>query len=241
MGPDSDERRPVPGYDEVLPELDAIVPDWPTLAQQLTDVLRDCVAFVRTNRRDTAWEETCQHLLTAVHAGSAAAAMLASRVGSHVAEPSPHATAEEAIWGSGEHPMRRLAHAYEAAFQAVGVVCLLISQSSTLPSAVRSADFVELAHSAAQSLVRAVGLVFGLRHLGSVVHWCEHVGTLEDRADVLFREAITARLAIAAEAPTSETWTPRLAADLHLLSALEALTDRCEAIADALLLVTFVV
>jgi hypothetical protein len=208
---------------------------WPPLAAHLADIFGTCLTYVRMDPADPDRAALAQQIMDAVQYGITETAMLAAEINADIA--SMHRDTLD----STEHPMLRFAHTFEAAFRSVAVVALLIGGPSALPVDSSSRELISLAQSAADVLARAVGLVFGQRHLGSVVQWCERVGTVEDRADVVFHNAVTERLRKAAKSAGGTTWTAEQAKDLHLLSALEALTDRCEEIADALLIVALVV
>lgn len=150
--------------------------------------------------------------------------------------------------GGLEHPLVRLARAYRAAFDAHGVALLLTDDGAPIPSEARG--LVERAAQAARLLGKLTDLIYHGRGLGTVAHLCEHVGALENQADALYRSAVSA-LFSASGAPgvTPRTnganeqvetrWTAERAWRFHLLCALEALTDRCEDIADELMLVDY--
>jgi hypothetical protein len=150
--------------------------------------------------------------------------------------------------GGLEHPLVRLAHAYRAAFDAQGVALLLLADDQALmPSEARG--LVDRAAQAARLLGRLTNLIYHGRGLGSVAHLCENVGMLENQADALYRSAVSALFG--SHGPHGVTplndahervetrWTAERAWRFHLLCALEALTDRCEDIADELMLVDY--
>lgn len=150
-----------------------------------------------------------------------------------------------------EHPLVRLAHAYRAAFDAHAVALLLMDDRAPMPGEARG--LVERAAQAARLLNKLADLIYRGRGLGTVAHLCENVGALENQADALYRSAVSA-LFRANGAPSESgatsrannaddqaptRWTAERAWRFHLLCALEALTDRCEDIADELMLVDY--
>jgi hypothetical protein len=148
--------------------------------------------------------------------------------------------------GGLEHPLVRLARAYRAAFDAHGVALLLLADDEArIPDEARG--LVERATQAARLLGRLTDLIYRSRGLGSVAHLCENIGLLENQADALYRSAVSALFSTgggngAPGATTSQEqtrWTAERAWRFHLLCALEALTDRCEDIADELMLVDY--
>jgi hypothetical protein len=234
MKPGEGEQLPMSQPDETAQNI-VTSPMWPSLAAHLADIFGTCLTYVRLDPADVGRPALAQQLMDAVQYGSTEAAMLATQVNAAIAKESQDSL------DTSEHPMLRFAHTFEAAFRSVAVVCLLLGAPAGLPVDPNSRDLISLAHDAAEALARAVGLVFGQRHLGSVVQWCERVGNVEDRADVVFHHAVTERLRKTEKSAGRATWTAEQARELHLLSALEALTDRCEEIADALLIVALIV
>lgn len=138
-----------------------------------------------------------------------------------------------------EHPTVQLAHTYVAAFETIGSVALLIGNLQPDQLTVGVSMFVQLAQRAAGVLYEAVGLLTGQRKLGSVANACKVIGGLEDQADALFRSQIAAlfqRADADVAAVIDGGWTEQTARMVRTFVALESLTDRCEDIADALLL-----
>lgn len=151
--------------------------------------------------------------------------------------------------GGLEHPLVRLARAYRAAFDAHGVALLLLADDQALMPG-EASGLVERAAQAAKLLGRLTDLIYHERGLGSVAHLCENVGMLENQADALYRSAVGALFsangatgvtstAASAQEQAQTRWTAERAWRFHLLCALEALTDRCEDIADELMLVDY--
>jgi hypothetical protein len=234
MKPEDDEQMPMSQPDGIAEGI-VISLVWPSLAAHLTDIFGTCLTYVRMDPFDAARSALAQQLIDAVQYGITETMMLSAQINAVI--PDEHRDRLD----TSEHPMLRFARTFEVAFRSVAIVCLLLGGPAALPIDSSSQELISLAHSSAEALVRAVGLVFGQRHLGSVIHWCERVGTLEDRADVIYRHAITERLRKTVKSAGTATWTTEQAIDLRLLSALEALTDRCEDIADALLIVALIV
>ncbi|GAC1457068.1 MAG: hypothetical protein PVSMB4_17130 [Ktedonobacterales bacterium] len=206
--------------------------DWPALARQLVVALEGCAACFDRHVDGAARAAACQGVLDGVRASITQASQFARDLSASLpAQPD----------GLEGHPLIRLAQSYAAAFQAVGVACLLAEHAATLDGDPLGPRLITLACESAETLVQANRLIFGQRLLGSPVQMCGHVGKLEDQADEVFRNAIASRLGDRAAPSNGPTWSQHQADELRILSALEALTDRCEDIADMLLVVAFIV
>jgi hypothetical protein len=204
--------------------------DWLVLTQQLVAAIAGCSDCFRPQAADGGLAASCQAALDVVHQGTDQASRMAHAAAAGVSSEQ----------GGDDHPLDRLARSYAEAFRAVGVACLLAKNDATLAMSPRELSLIGLAHDAAQVLTRAVGLIVGARRLGSLVQMCEAVGEYEDRADAVFREAVAFRLGKREAERDLPGWSRQHAAELRALSALEALTDRCEDIADILLIVALV-
>jgi hypothetical protein len=127
-----------------------------------------------------------------------------------------------------DHPLTRLMVAYAEAFAAVRYAAAC-QQASPQGQAPLRAQLAELAERAGRAIAQAIELVFGERRLGSLTNVCAYIGVVEGQADGLLQRGIDSLLG-------EGGWDHRRAVELRSLLALEALTDRCEDIADALLL-----
>jgi len=185
------------------------------LAQQFTVALEDCARLIRTEPV----EQTTPAMLTSISKGVANFGRFDAAI------------TEKTVPERAHEPLRQLARAYLSGFEAVGAVALL-SQQTTLP--VEAPQLVELAAKSARALQQLTDLVFGNRHLGSVDSTFAYVGSLENQADSLFRAGVR-QLAKASSGDVTQPGD--VATRYRSLVSLELLTDRCEEIAESLLLV----
>lgn len=216
---------------------------WALLNDMLEGVLDRCLCLAQHDHSPDGPEADNEALLTQVQQGVLQASQLEvwwRQAGiSSVREPL-------------EPPGVQLARTYSAAFEAVGVVALLLGNlpegrlpASTAPFA---ALLIDLAHIAAHAVHEELDLVFGRRRLGTVTNIHAYVASLENQADDVFRARVDAVLGntrhVIAGSEGGEhgvgQWPQQTAQTMRLLIALEALTDRCEDIADALLFVKYV-
>ncbi len=79
-------------------------------------------------------------------------------------------------------------------------------------------------------------MLLGTRRSGSIAQLAAYVGTLEGQADTLLRGFLAAPLQNSTHGRQQDA-ADRQNTERHILLALEAMTDRCEDIADALLAV----
>ncbi|MBF6590940.1 MAG: hypothetical protein IVW57_10495 [Ktedonobacterales bacterium] len=135
-----------------------------------------------------------------------------------------------------DHPLVQLARAYGTAFGAVETAAQLLARAPTERPTRAAERITELAVRAAKDLRQAVNLAFGQRGLGTVQHLCDHIATLENQADALYHSAVAMYLSKCGAARPGPRWTRDDAEHIQCLAALEALTDRCEDVAEALLL-----
>lgn len=147
-----------------------------------------------------------------------------------------------------EGPLLRLTRAYRRAFDALGAACLLLASDAEAfpPDGSASATLVGLVERAAQcasALVKATNLLYTRQGLGTTAHFCAYIGDLENQADTLYRGAVSALFRLKESGKEAgrrhRGWTPEHARRFRLLSALEGLSDRCEEIADELLLLDY--
>jgi hypothetical protein len=136
----------------------------------------------------------------------------------------------------------------EAFESPLGGACLLLTDD-VVPLPPAAEPLVERASQAARQLVIITDLIFNGRGLGSTTDLCAYVGELENQADAMYRGAVSALFGLkeaerAEPAPGGSTrgasvWTPEHIRRFRVLNALESLTDRCEEIADELLLLEY--
>jgi hypothetical protein len=199
---------------------------WMPLAEQLLTVFRQCVICVQPTLSPDARAEAAQATLEAALAGvSQSLALIGSSSDNTVGMQPP-------LQGNA---WTELGHAYAAAFASAGSVVLRATGKSQNPPAL-APEMARLALRAAETLAHGMGLLFGLRRSGSIAHVCAHIGSLESQADSLKRAFLTSPPASAnAEGEGKNGRSDDV--DRQLLAALEAMTDRCEEVADALLTV----
>lgn len=210
---------------------EAIYVEWSALAHELIAALACCrmclQAYATPAEQDSRW----QSLLGTVHRGVVHSTALANAcIPTQAGDTS----------GSQNHPLAQLGRAYTAALESVGLAGLLLGGVTAEKMPPSAGDFVDLAYRAANALSQALDLAFGRRRLGSVSHLCAHVGALENQADSLFRGSVGALLGGRGELRAPRQWTRDRAETLRLLMVLEVLSDRCEDIADAVLVLTCV-
>ncbi|GEM_PF-3467104 len=213
--------------------------DWRQLTDELIGGLTfcaDCLGREETVANERAQAVAAQTLLSGVSKGIAQAGNLIERLRQRYADEESEGI--EAVTSFSQHPLVRLAQTYLNAFEAVGVVSLLVFDMP-LPQQMRATAVkcVSLALQAARELRRAINLVFASQGLGTVADSCAHIGRLENQADAAFQTALIAIFGQPSGEHVGQRWTQNEAGTLRLLLALEALTDRCEEIAEMLLLV----
>jgi hypothetical protein len=182
------------------------------------------------------WQQVREHL----HQGAARTAVQLAQVAQIATFHAPDRDTAVA-WTSVharpfDHPLIQLAQAYGAAFGAVEMATQLYEPlpKAQVPNAAER--LVELALKAAKGLRQAVDLAFGQQGLGTVQLLCDYIATLENQADALYHSAVVIYLARRKGDGQEARWTDADAKHIQRLSALEALTDRCEEVAEALLL-----
>lgn len=138
--------------------------------------------------------------------------------------------------GAGAWPLQRLATAYRAAFDALAGVCLGVPSQGSGEDTIEAAQFLEFVQRAAEALLRAVDLIFAQRGLGSVSDTCAYVARLENKSDALFHRCVARAMS------QGRTQEPNAAPAtiFEALETLEGIMDRCEEIAEALLLVYWI-
>lgn len=146
-------------------------------------------------------------------------------------------------------PRLRLARAYRRAFEALGVASLLLADVEAATDSARPlAELVELASQVAHALVIAAELLHDGSEPRNAAQLRRYISDLEHEADVRYLDAISAlydlddpndregREVAATEARAGMQTAPGAhAQEFRLLTALEALINRCEEISDALL------
>ncbi len=214
------------GADLFMSQKKRLQADWMPLAEQLLPVFQHCISCVQPTLSSTARMEAAQATLEAALAGvSASLALIGSASDSTVGNQPP-------LQGNA---WTELGHAYAAAFASAGAVALRATgQTQNLPT--QAPEMARLALRAAETLAHGMGLLSGLRRSGTIAHVCEHIGALESQADSLLRAFLTLPPASMTAASEGKKGTSD-DVDRYLLAALEAMTDRCEDVADALLAV----
>lgn len=225
------------------PALQDTYEQWSQLNNTLEGVLDRCLHLAQHDHTAEGRDADNEALLAQVQQGVLQAAQL--EVWLRQGSSSP-------IREPLEPPGVQLARTYSAAFEAVGVVALLLGDlpgerlpASTAPFA---ALLIDLAHIAAHAVHEELDLVFGRRRLGTVTNIHAYVASLENQADDVFCARVDAVLGNMRTATAGNEggkhgvgpWPQQTAQTMRLLIALEALTDRCEDIADALLFVKYV-
>lgn len=215
-----------------LPEA-AFVPEaerhgWLHLADLLIATYQGCLMCVQphleTAMRTRAIEATVE---SALQGHSAALALIES----------PTESILDSRTLQQEHPWAEIGRAYAAAFTAAGVVALQAPERSPRISAL-APELARLALRAAETLAHGIGLLLGTRQSGSLAQVCAYIGSLENKTDTLLRSFL------AAPAPPGgndarQGNLQRYTTDRQILKALEAMTDRCEDIGDALLAIPY--
>lgn len=191
---------------------------------------------------DAGLEEVRSHL----HQGAGRAA---AQLG-HLAQAAPHAEQDGEIaetaasWSTAhrrpfDHSLIQLVQAYGAAFGTVEAATTSLARTPAAHMPGAAGRLVELAVRSAKGLRQAMDLAFGQQGLGTVQHLCDHIATLENQADALYHSAVATALSRPRTAGQAARWTAEDAEHIRRLATLEALTDRCEEIAEALLLAEY--
>jgi hypothetical protein len=204
----------------VLSQGEALQAGWMSLAEQLMQVFQRCAACVQPTSNLTTRTEKTQAALEAALAGvSESLTLIESSADSVVGSQPP---LQGNAWTG-------IGHAYAAAFASAGFLALRAAEHPGNFPAV-AYDLARLAQRAAETLAHGMGLLLGLRRSGSIAHVCEHIGSLEGQADSLMRAFLTLP-------PAKGEGDNSKSDDMNrrLLAAVEAMTDRCEDVADALL------
>jgi hypothetical protein len=197
---------------------------WQQLSECLISAYQQCLRGVQPHLEEAERARIAQETVEITLQGNAAALALLEGI--------PEAP------GNGltlhrEYPWNEISRAYAAAFTAAGMVALQTLTWSPRMVAL-AAELARLALRAAETLNHGVGLLLGTRLSGSIVQVCAYVGTLEGQADTVLR----GYLAAPAEGygyGSAQGITNTSSAERQVLLALEAMTDRCEDIADVLL------
>lgn len=198
--------------------------DWLHLAERLITTCQQCLACVQPHQPEATRARAIQATVeTALQGNSAALALVEASVEGTVGGP---ATRHESPW-------TEIGRAYAAAFTAAGFVALQASEGSPRITSL-APELARLALRAAETLAHGVGLLLGTRQSGSLGQVCAYIGSLESQADSFVRAFLTAPARKDGSVPRQED-PQRYAADRQILTALEAMTDRCEDIGDALL------
>jgi hypothetical protein len=195
--------------------------DWLHLSEGLITTYQQCLTCVQPHLEHTARASAAQVAVETALQGNAAALAL-------IGAPTSGAVNRSQL--EHEYPWLEIGRAYAAAFTAAGFVALQASSASARMASLAS-ELARLALRAAETLAHGVGLLLGTRQSGSLAQISAYVGTLEGQADTLLRGYL------AAPPGGNGSGRQRNSADRQMLLALEAMTDRCEDIADALLAV----
>ncbi len=200
--------------------------NWLCLSECLITAYQQCLDCVQPHLEEVARAEAAQATVETTLQGNAAALALID------------ATAAEGdsqpLLGR-KYPWAELGRAYAAAFTAAGMVALQVAAGPLRMTAL-AGELARLALRAAKTLAHGVGLLLGTRQSGSIGQISAYVGTLESQADTLLRGFLAAPPQKRRNGG-QQTDAERDSVDRQVLLALEAMTDRCEDIADALLAV----
>lgn len=197
--------------------------DWLHLSKCLITAYQQCLTCVQPHLEEATRDKATQAAVESALQGNAAALALIGVSAEGVNRQALH----------HESPWIEIGRAYAAAFTAAGFVALQASGTSARMAPL-SSELARLALRAAETLAHGVGLLLGTRQSGSIAQIFAYVGTLEGQADTLLRGFL------ATPPQTKMNSRQQADADKHnanrqVLLALEAMTDRCEDIADALL------
>jgi hypothetical protein len=195
--------------------------DWLHLSERLITTYQQCLTCVQPHLEPAARASAAQAVVETALQGNAAALALSGTA-------TPGAVNRSLL--EHEYPWLEIGRAYAAAFTAAGFVALQASGTSSRIASL-APELARLALRAAETLAHGVGLLLGTRQSGSIAQISAYVGTLEGQADTLLRGFL------AAPPGGNGSGRQRKGADRQMLLALEAMTDRCEDIADALLAV----
>lgn len=199
---------------------------WLRLAEHLVTTYQQCLTCVQPSLGEAERVRTVQATVERALQGNAAA-LAFIEASAEEARPLPAQT-HESSW-------TEIGRAYAAAFTAAGCVALQAPESSPrIPSL--APELARLALRAAETLAHGVGLLLGTRQSGSIAQVCTYIGSLENQSDTLLRGFLTAPVRKDGNAPWQED-PQRSAAERQMLIALETMTDRCEDIGDALLVI----
>jgi hypothetical protein len=209
-----------------FPQLTKDHADWLRLSEQLTAVYKQCGMCVRPVMEAAHRSSITHATLEAASRGESAALKLK--------EPAAEGdTASHVVFDS--HIREEVSRAYAAAFAAAGLTALRAAEHPQKFSA-PAPELARLAQRAAEALAHGMGLLLGVRQSGSIAQVCAYIGSLESQTDTLLRAFLASppeRVGNNAQQGDAD----RYSADRQILTALEAMTDRCEDIADAFLAV----
>lgn len=210
--------------------------DWRELTDELIGALTFCAECLGRETEANERTQAGAALFTGVSQGIARAGNVIEGLRNWYADEESEENG--VVTSLVQHPLIRLAQTYLAAFEAIGVVSLLVFDRP-LPPQLRAiaVKCVGLSLQAARELRKAVDLVFARQGLGTVANSCAQIGWLENQVDAVFQTALIAVFGQQSREHAVQRWTRDKAGMLRLLLALEALTDRCEEIAEMLLLV----
>lgn len=200
--------------------------EWLHLSERLITAYQQCLTCVQPHLEPAAQASAAQAAVETALQGNAAALAL---IGTGASGAVNRSLLEQ------EYPWLEIGRAYAAAFTAAGFVALQATGASARPASLAPL-LARLALRAAETLAHGVGLLLGTRQSGSIAQISAYVGTLEGQADTLLRGFLAAP-------PQNRTHgrqqnaADRQSTERQILLALEAMTDRCEDIADALLAV----
>lgn len=198
--------------------------DWLHLSEYLITAYHQCLTCVQPHLEAAARERAAQAAVETALQGNAAALALIGAAASGVANR--QARPYESSW-------IEIGRAYAAAFTAAGFVALQTPGASSRMTAL-AAELARLALRAAETLAHGVGLLLGTRQSGSIAQISAYVGALEGQADTLLRGFLASPPGGKRNGGQRDS-AAQYSADRQTLLALEAMTDRCEDIADALL------
>jgi hypothetical protein len=197
--------------------------DWLHLSKCLITAYQQCLTCMQPHLEEATRDKASQAAVESALQGNAAALALIGVSAEGVNRQALH----------HESPWIEIGRAYAAAFTAAGFVALQASGTS-VRMATLSAELARLALRAAETLAHGVGLLLGTRKSGSIAQISAYVGTLEGQADTLLRGFLASPSGGKRNGGQRDD-AAQYSADRQTLLALEAMTDRCEDIADALL------
>jgi hypothetical protein len=197
--------------------------EWLGLSERLITAYHQCLTCVQPHLEEAARAKATQATVETTLQGNAAAMALIEAMAER---------GESDLLLHHKYPWTEIGHAYAAAFTAAGMVALQAEACSSRMASLAS-ELARLALRAAETLAHGVGLLLGTRRSGSIAQVCAYVGTLEGQADTLLRGYLAAPPE--RRSTGTEPGPDISSAVRQCLLALEAMTDRCEDIADGLL------